>query len=126
MVVSAVHRRHWQQRLQAEAAALAERRSIAKLQAKVAALTLSGHWPQIRAIWLFGSVLEPGFGLQSDLDLCVQGLPSSDLLAAMELVDGMELPAQADDRRLPVDLVRFESLPPHWRQRLRERGLPLL
>jgi len=126
MVVSAVHRCHWQQRLQDEAAALAERRSIAKLQAKVAALTLSGHWPQIRAIWLFGSVLEPGFGLQSDLDLCVQGLPSSDLLAAMELVDGMELPAQADDRRLPVDLVRFESLPPHWRQRLRERGLPLL
>ena len=28
----------------------------------------------------------------------------------------------ASDSDIPVDLVRLESLPPHWQQRIRERG----
>ncbi len=39
------------------------------------------------SVWLFGSVLEPSFSLNSDLDLCVEGLPSDALLEAMEVLD---------------------------------------
>ena len=91
MLVSASHRKAWQQRLKAEAAAIAERRAFAERQALVYASLLKARWPQIQAVWLFGSVLEPGFGLESDLDLCVEGLPSSDLFAAMELLDSVDL-----------------------------------
>jgi predicted nucleotidyltransferase len=120
MPVSEAHRRHWQQRLQAEAAAVEQRRQQAEGQASAAARALRARWPQIEAIWLFGSVLEPGFGLQSDIDLCVEGLPAADLLEAMALLDDLE------PGGLPLDLVRFEALPAHWQQRLRERARLLL
>jgi predicted nucleotidyltransferase len=71
-------------------------------------------------VWLFGSALEPGFTLQSDLDLCVEGMPSDALLDAMALLDQVALPGQVQS--LPVDLVRLEALPPHWQQRMRERA----
>lgn len=122
MVVSAAHRRHWQQRREAEAEAIAERRRWAGLQAQAAAQALRARWPQIRAVWLFGSVLEPGFGLDSDLDLCVEGLPSAALLEAMALLADAGLASLPTEQRLPLDLVRLESLPPHWRQRLPERS----
>lgn len=118
MAVSSAHRQHWQQRRQDEAQAIAERRRWAERQAQTAAEALRRRWPQIRAVWLFGSVLEPGFGLDSDLDLCVEGLPREALLAAMEVLEDVA-PAQ---QPLPVDLVRLEALPPHWQQRLRERA----
>ena len=126
MAVSAAHRAHWQQRLSAEAAAIAQRRSSAELQAKAAAQALAQRWPQLQGIWLFGSVLEPGFGLNSDLDLCVQGLPAAEQLEAMAVVDGLELAAPEATERLPIDLVRLEALPPHWQERLWERGRSLL
>ena len=122
MPVSAAHRRHWQQRLEAEAVAIRERRQWAERQAKCSADALRAKWPQIHAVWLFGSALEPGFTLQSDLDLCVEGLPSDALLDAMALLDHVELPGSPQAQRLPVDLVRLESLPPHWQQRMRERS----
>lgn len=125
MVVSAAHRRHWQQRREAEARAIAERRRWAELQAQCAAELLRARWPQIQAVWLFGSALEAGFGLDSDLDLCVEGLPSAALLEAMALLAEAELASVPPEQRLPVDLVRLESLPPHWRQRLPERSLLL-
>jgi predicted nucleotidyltransferase len=71
-------------------------------------------------VWLFGSALEPGFTLESDLDLCVEGMPSDALLDAMALLDQVALPGQVQS--LPVDLVRLEALPPHWQQRMRERA----
>ena len=80
MVVSAAHREHWQRRLQAEAEAIAQRRLQAEKQAQQAATVLQASWPELRAVWLFGSVLEPSFSLNSDLDLCVEGLPSDALL----------------------------------------------
>ena len=122
MAVSALHRRHWQQRLESEAEAIAERRRWAELQAQSAAHVLRAHWPQIRAVWLFGSVLEPGFGLNSDLDLCVEGLPADALLAAMAVLDTSVLAQVPEERRLPADLVRLESLPLHWQNRVRERS----
>ncbi|MFZ9172418.1 nucleotidyltransferase domain-containing protein [Vulcanococcus sp.] len=126
MAVTAAHRHYWQQRLQAEDAAIAERRQWAEQQATRSAEALRAQWPQIQAIWLFGSVLEPSFSLQSDLDLCVEGLPNAALLDAMALLDHVGLPGQPQEQRLPVDLVRFEALPPHWQQRLRERARLLL
>jgi predicted nucleotidyltransferase len=120
MPVSVAQRRHWQQRLQAEAAAIAERRQRAERQAHCSAEALRARWPQIQAVWLFGSALEPGFTLQSDLDLCVEGMPSDALLDAMALLDQVALPGQVQS--LPVDLVRLEALPPHWQQRMRERA----
>lgn len=122
MPVSAAQRRHWQQRRQAEAAAIAERRQWAERQAQQSAHALRGRWPQIEAVWLFGSVLEPGFTLESDLDLCVAGLPSAALLEALALLDHLELPGHEQEQRLPVDLVRLEALPPHWQQRMRDRA----
>ena len=86
MVVSAAHRQHWQRRLQAEAEAIAQRRLLAEQQAQQAAAILRDRWPEICAVRLFGSVLEPSFSLNSDLDLCVEGLPSEALLEAMEMV----------------------------------------
>jgi len=124
MTVSAAHRRHWQQRLQAEAEAIAARRRLAEQQAQAAAEVLRDRWPQIQGVWMFGSVLEPGFGLGSDLDLCVEGLPSNALLAAIELLNATEVVA-VPAGPLPIDLVRLEALPPHWQERLRQRGRPL-
>lgn len=121
MVVSPAHRQHWQQRRQAEALAIDERRRLGERQAQDAAAALRARWPEIHAVWLFGSLLEPGFGLGSDLDLCVEGLPAEALFAAMELIDSSGPPS-----RLPVDLVRLESLPLHWQQRLRDQGRALL
>ena len=126
MVVSAVHRQHWQRRLQAEAEAIAQRRLLAEQQAQKSAAVLQARWPEIRAVWLFGSVLGPSFGLNSDLDLCVEGLSSNALLEAMEVLDEALLRDAEPGHCLPIDLVRLEALPPHWQQRLRDQARQLL
>ena len=119
MRVSAAHRRHWQERLAREQEACAARLQRALPAASRCAAALQRRWPSIRAVWLFGSAIEGNFGPHSDIDLAVDGLPQLDLLDAMAAVE-----AAADD--IPVDLVRLESLPPHWQRRIRERGKPLL
>jgi predicted nucleotidyltransferase len=126
MVVSAAHRQHWQRRLQEEAEAIAQRRLLAEQQAQQAAAVLQARWPEIRAVWLFGSVLEPRFSLNSDLDLCVEGLPSVALLEAMELLDEALLRDAEPGQCLPIDLVRLEALPLHWQQRLRDQARQLV
>ena len=126
MVVSAAHRQNWQRRLQAEAEAIAQRRLLAEQQAQQAAAILRDRWPEICAVRLFGSVLEPSFGLNSDLDLCVEGLPSEALLDAMEVLDEALLRHAEPEQCLPIDLVRLEALPPHWQQRLRDQARQLL
>jgi predicted nucleotidyltransferase len=126
MVVSAAHREHWRRRRQAEADAIALRRCLAEQQAKQAASILRAHWPEIGAVWLFGSVLEPSFSLNSDIDLCVEGLPSEALLEAMEVLDEALLRDAEPGQCLPIDLVRLEALPPHWQQRLRDQARQLV
>ena len=122
MVVTAAQRQHWQQRRQAEAEAIARRRCLAEQQGQQAAAILRARWPEIGAVWLFGSVLEPSFGLTSDLDLCVEGLPSDVLLEAMEVLDEALLRDAQPGQALPIDLVRLEALPPHWQARIRQRA----
>jgi len=126
MVVSEAHRQHWQRRLQEEAEAIAQRRRLAEQQAQHAAAVLQACWSELRAVWLFGSVLEPSFSLNSDLDLCVEGLPSDALLEAMEVLDEALLRDAEPGQCLPIDLVRLEALPPHWQQRLRDQARQLV
>ena len=114
MVVSAAHRQNWQLHL------------LAEQQAQEAAAVLGARWPEIRAMWLFGSVLEPSFSPHSDLDLCVEGLPIDALLEAMEVLDVALLRDAEPGQCLPIDLVRLEALPPHWQQRLRDQARPLV
>jgi predicted nucleotidyltransferase len=114
MALSEAHRRHWQRRWAAEAEAVAQRRGEALVQAAAAAMALRQQWPGLSAVWLFGSVLTDAFAAHSDIDLALEGLPPQDLLAAMALSER--------SGALAVDLVRLESLPPHWQQRIRERG----
>ena len=99
---------------------------MAEQQAQKSAAVLQARWPEIRAVWLFGSVLGPSFGLNSDLDLCVEGLSSNALLEAMEVLDEALLRDAEPGHCLPIDLVRLEALPPHWQQRLRDQARQLL
>jgi predicted nucleotidyltransferase len=119
MRVSTAHRRHWQERLAREREAGACRLPRALPVAHGCGSELKRRWPQIRGVWLFGSAIEGTFRMDSDIDLAVEGLPNLDLLDAMAEVES----AAAD---IPVDLVRLESLPPHWQRRIRDRGRPLL
>ena len=116
MPVSAAQRQAWQRRLAAEAVALAERQASARLLAQEAARLLGERWPQLQGVWLFGSLHDGRFGLHSDVDLAVAGLPADGLLSAMALLEPLQTGAIA------IDLVRLEDLDPHWQQRIRERG----
>ena len=96
-----VHAQHyWGKRFAADAAQLEQRRQAGLDQAE-AALMLSGAWPEVRAIHLFGSILDERFRDHSDLDLLVDGLPASDLLDAIALAEAAG--------PLPVDLKRRED-----------------
>lgn len=123
MVVSPSQRSFWRQRRQ-EAIALAEAREQAALRlAPEAAALLRQGWPGIESIWLFGSVAEGRTQSSSDIDLAVAGLPPEALLTATAELDS--LAACCQDPAIPIDLVRLESLPPHWQQRIRERAIAL-
>jgi predicted nucleotidyltransferase len=114
MAVSEAHRRHWMQRWAAEAEQRERRRAAALEQAEQTAAALRRQWPCLSAIWLFGSALTGSFAAHSDIDLAVEGLPAADLLVALALSEA--------SGEIPVDLVRLEGLPPHWQQRIRQRG----
>ncbi|MEB3168369.1 MAG: hypothetical protein VKK97_06500 [Synechococcaceae cyanobacterium] len=66
-------------------------------------------------------MLGPGLHFDSDLDLA--GLPADQLLDAMALAQGCagvaERPGSA---AVAVDLVRLETLPIHWQERIRAEG----
>ncbi|MEA5415311.1 nucleotidyltransferase family protein [Synechococcus sp. BA-132 BA5] len=122
MVVSPSQSRIWRQRRQ-EAIALAEaREQAAQRLAPEAAALLRQSWPGLDGIWLFGSVAEGRTHSSSDIDLAVAGLPPEALLAATAELDSL---ASRQDPAIPIDLVRLESLPPHWQQRIRERATVL-
>ena len=140
MRVSAAHRRHWQERLIREREICARRLQRALPAADRCAAALKHRWPAIQGVWLFGSAVEGTFGMDSDLDLAVEGLPNPDLLDAMaeaqdaaatatETIATAGATRNADacgETDLVVDLVRVESLPPHWQRRIRDRGRRLL
>ena len=93
---------YWRQRFAADREQLEKTRQEGLAQAAKAAEALREKWPQIRAVHLFGSVLDDRFRSHSDLDLLVEGLPPAALLDAIALAE--------DAGPLPVDLKRQEDL----------------
>jgi hypothetical protein len=76
---------------------------------------------------VFGSVDGPGFHAGSDLDRAVEGLPPEAQLEALALA---ERQADATLARLgghpvAVDLVRLETPPEPWRERIFGQGQAL-
>lgn len=126
MLVSPAHRRFWHERREALIADAQARERAARHLAVDAAQLLRQGWPAIAGVWLFGSVAEGRTHAGSDVDLAVAALPPEALLAARAALDGLSAEAAAADQPfIPIDLVRLESLPPHWQQRIRERAMPL-
>jgi|688.fasta_scaffold612742_2 predicted nucleotidyltransferase len=124
MAVTPAQRRLWQQRLQAEVAAVTQRRQGARRLALAAAQQLQVRWPELVGVWLFGSLNNGRFGLASDVDLALEGLPETDLLQAMALLEPLQ--GADDPGGIALDLVRLEDLDPHWQQRIRQRAEQLL
>ena len=93
---------YWKQRFAADRAQLEKRRQEGLAQATKAAAAMREKWPQIRAVHLFGSVLDDRFRSHSDLDLLVEGLPPEALLDAIRLAEVAG--------PLPVDLKREDDL----------------
>lgn len=126
MTLTAAQRQHWRQLWAREADALEGRRQQLLVVAKAVAKELQGLWPEV-GVWLFGSVLGPGFHDGSDLDLAVERLPREALLEALALAERC---ADAQLQTLgcspvAVDLVRLEALPVPWQERIRQRGQAL-
>ena len=101
---------YWKKRFAADRELLEKRRQEGLVQATKAAEAMRERWPQIRAVHLFGSVLDDRFRSHSDLDLLVEGLPPAALLDAIALAE--------DAGPLPVDLKRQEDLSDDLIQRL--------
>ncbi|WP_094554583.1 nucleotidyltransferase family protein [Synechococcus sp. 1G10] len=118
MLVSPSQRLIWPQRRQEAIASVQARERAARSLAAQAAGRLRQGWPGIEGVWLFGSVAEGRTQSSSDVDLAVAGLPPEALLTASAELDSL-------DPAIPIDLVRLESLPPHWQQRIRERAIVL-
>jgi predicted nucleotidyltransferase len=68
-------------------------------------------------MWVFGSVLGPGFRDHSDLDLLAEGLPAGALLEAVAVAEA--------EGPLTVDLKRLEDLAPELSRRLLVHASPL-
>jgi predicted nucleotidyltransferase len=123
MVLSPSHRETWRRSWDLEAKSLAIRRRELQQAACLAGAELTQRWPDL-GVWMFGSALGEGFRLDSDLDLAVEGLASGELLRALALVEqrlDAELP-RLGIAPIAIDLVRIESLPPPWQERIRRLG----
>jgi predicted nucleotidyltransferase len=107
----------WRRRFTAEREAIERRRLSGLRQARRTAEGLRHLWPGIGRIWLFGSLLTPGFHEDSDLDLLLEGLPAEALIEATAVAER--------SGPLTPDLKRSEDLDPELRQRLL-RGARLL
>jgi predicted nucleotidyltransferase len=116
-------RAHWLRQWAEEANALERRRGQLLAVADLVAEELGVHWSQV-SVWLFGSTLGPGFHADSDLDLAVAGLPAEALMEALAVAEGCAM--RIADRRglapVALDLVRLDSLPPPWRERVQREG----
>ncbi len=108
---------YWRQRFAADREQLEQTRQAGLAQATKAAAAMRKRWSQIRAVHLFGSVLDDRFRSHSDLDLLVEGLPPAALLDAIALAEGAG--------PLPVDLKRREDLSDDLVQRLLRKSQTL-
>ena len=108
---------YWRKRFAADRAQLEQTRQEGLAQASKAAEAMCERWPQIRAVHLFGSVLDDRFRSHSDLDLLVEGLPPPALLDAIRLAE--------EAGPLPVDLKRREDLSDDLVQRLLSKSQTL-
>ena len=128
MTVTEAQRQLWQKIWDQEERSLEKRRRRLESVALAISKALKTRWPAIYAIWQFGSSLGPGFQRDSDLDLAIGGLPAADLLDAFAVAEGTIDQQVAAGHLTPVavDLVRLETLPPHWRERIRKRAARLL
>ena len=121
--LTASQKDHWLRGWTTQVAHLQERRRQLLELAPVVAAALMERWPEAR-VWVFGSVLGPGFRTDSDLDLAVAQLPAEDLIDALDLVSrraGREVDRQAL-APIAVDLVRLEALPLVWQRRIQRNG----
>lgn len=119
---------HLQRRWAQEQGLLEERRQLLRLAAGRAAKALRERWPIVQGVWLFGSALEASsFRRHSDLDVVVEGLPSVAQLEALGLVESVvdQSLANAGQEGIAIDLARWEDLPPHWHERLRQQAMAL-
>ncbi len=108
-----------------EAEALERRRQRLQAAAGEVAGALKQQWPELEAMWLFGSAATPqGFRRHSDLDLALAGLPAAAQIAALALAERQvdAALAAAGETGIAIDLVRLEDLDPHWQGRIRQRA----
>lgn len=113
MEVSPEHVEYWKRR-QAEYRALCQelaRRARADLHAVVELLVRK--FGATRVI-LFGSLVRGRFSPQSDIDLAVEGIEKARFFEALAEVNSMS--------QAWIDLKPLESLEPHFRRRVIERG----
>jgi predicted nucleotidyltransferase len=83
-----------------------------------AAVGILSAFPEVRRIWLFGSVAKGRrLDFRSDLDLAVEGLLAEEHLRAWSRLD--------ERLRLPADLVRWEEANPTLRQEIERWGFVL-
>lgn len=124
-----LHHQHLDRLWAEEQRQLEGRRQVLVEAAAAAARALRERWPMLQGVWLFGSVREPGsFQRHSDLDLAVEGLPAEAQGEALGVVEGIvdQALAAAGELGIAIDVVRSEDLPPHWRDRLRQRARALV
>ncbi len=97
-------------------ARLAAERRAANLRDRAVAL-VRGQLPAGGRAWLIGSLVWGGFGVRSDVDLVlaqVDGQTATSIEVALCTALGLE-----------VDLLRFESLPAPFRERVEREGLAI-
>jgi predicted nucleotidyltransferase len=76
---------YWRSRFAEDRRTLEERRQQGLAQARSTAQRFRERWPQLKGLWLFGSLLGPGFREHSDLDLLAEGLPTEALIEAINM-----------------------------------------
>ncbi|MFM1799528.1 MAG: polymerase beta, Nucleotidyltransferase [Cyanobacteriota bacterium] len=116
-------RDHWLRQWAEEARSLERRRSQRLAVAEAVAEALGARWPEV-SVWLFGSTLGTGFHADSDLDLAVAGLRAQALIDALTVAEGcaMRIGDRLGLAPVALDLVRLDSLPPPWRERVQRDG----
>ena len=123
MVLTPAQRGNWRQLWAKEADLLAGRRSQLLVVAEEVAKALHQLWPGL-VVRVFGSVDGPGLHAGSDLDLAVEGLPPALQAEAQALAERQAdaTLASLGGHPVAVDLVRLETLPEPWRERIRGQG----
>jgi predicted nucleotidyltransferase len=123
-----LHHQHLQRRWAQEQGLVEQRRQRLLVAAGRAAEALRERWPIVQGVWLFGSALDASsFRRHSDLDVVVEGLPSVAQLEALGLVEGVvdQSLANVGQEGIAIHLARWEDLPSHWQERLRQQAMAL-